>query len=499
MIDTETRSLIRHLFHAEHWKIGTIAHELGFHFETVRLALETERFNSSKTFRPSATDPYADFIRQILEKYPRLRATRIFQMIRDRGYKGNVVQLRRFIACIRPRRREAFLRLSTFPGEQGQVDWASFGEVHIGRARRKLSCFVITLSYSRALYLEFFFDQRMENFLRGHINAFEDWQGLPRILLYDNLRSVVLERRGDAVHFHPRIVELSAHYHFAPRPCQVRAGNEKGRVERVIRYIRESFFAARPFTTLADFNRQALAWRDREAHGRTWPGGNHQTVGQAFDGEKPRLLPLPVNRFESDLIIPIRSGKTIYVRFDLNDYSIPPDAVGKPLLLAASASTVRILDGSREIAHHHRSYSRHELILNPDHQEALLIEKQKAVGYTPSNRLAHAIPETKEFLDAVFQRRESVASQNAQLRRLLDEYGSTDLQIAMREALDRNTPRASSVAFILNRRRRLSRRRSLIPVDLSRRPDLADLDIKPHNPETYDELIRNNSKDESKQ
>ena len=221
MIDPETRSRIRHLFHAEHWKIGTIAHELGLHFETVRLALETERFNSSKTFRPSATDPYADFIREILERYPRLRATRIFQMIRDRGYQGNVVQLRRFIACIRPRRKEAFLRLSTFPGEQGQVDWASFGEVLIGRARRKLSCFVITLSYSRALYLEFFFDQRMENFLRGHINAFEDWQGLPRILLYDNLRSVVLERRGDAIHFHPRIVELSAHYHFAPRPCQV--------------------------------------------------------------------------------------------------------------------------------------------------------------------------------------------------------------------------------------------------------------------------------------
>ena len=227
MIDLETHARIRRLFYAEHWKIGTIARELGLHHDTVSRAVGTDRFNSAKTLRPSATDSYADFIRDVLSKHPRLRATRIYQMIRDRGYTGSIVQLRRFVACVRPTPKEAFLRLRTFPGEEGQVDWANFGEVSIGRARRRLSCFVITLSYSRALYLEFFFDQRMESFLRGHIHAFEDWQGLPRILVYDNLRSVVVERRGDNVHFHPRILELCAHYHFAPRPCQVGAGNQK--------------------------------------------------------------------------------------------------------------------------------------------------------------------------------------------------------------------------------------------------------------------------------
>jgi len=495
MIDPETSARIRQLFYAEHWKIGTIAREVGLHHETVRIAIETDRFNSGKTIRPSATDPYAAFIREVLDRHPRLRATRIFQMIRDRGYSGSVVQLRRFIVCIRPARKEAFLRLSTFPGEQGQVDWASFGEVAIGHARRRLSCFVITLSYSRALYLEFFFDQRLESFLRGHIHAFEDWGGLPRTLLYDNLRSVVLERRGDAVHFHPRFLELCAHYHFAARPCQVRAGNEKGRVERVIRYIRESFFAARPFTTLEDFNRQALEWRDREAHGRTWPGGDHQTVQQAFEEEKPRLLPLPIHRFDSDLLVPVRPGKTIYVRFDLNDYSIPPDSRNKQLVLAVSASTIRILDGTVEIARHRRSYDRHRIIVDPAHHEALLLEKRKAIGSTPGGRLANAIPESEAFLDSAFQRGESAAFQTTQLLRLLDEYGATELQAAMREALERNTPRASSVSFILNRRRRLSRRRAPIPVDLSRRPDLATLDVQPHNPETYDGLTRTDDDD----
>jgi len=496
MIDTETRARIRHLFYAEHWKIGTIARELVLHPETVSIAVETDRFNNTKTLRPSATDPYADFIREVLAKHPRLRATRIFQMIRDRGYSGSVFQLRRFVACLRPAHQEAFLRLRTFPGEQGQVDWAHFGEVSIGRARRRLSCFVITLSYSRALYLEFFFDQHMESFLRGHIHAFENWQGLPRILLYDNLRSAVIERRGDAIHFHPRLLELCAHYHFAARPCQVRAGNQKGRVERVIRYIRESFFAARPFTTLEDFNQQALAWRDREAHGRSWPGGDHRTVEEAFAEEKPRLLPLPVHRFDSDLLIPVRSGKTIYVRFDLNDYSIPPAAVGRQLTLAASESTVRILDGSQEIARHRRTYDRRQQVLDPAHQEELLKEKRKAFGSTRGGRLAQAVPESEALLDAAFIRGESAGRQTAQLLNLLDLYGARELRAAVCEALDRKTPRASSVAFILNQRRRSNKRQTPSPVDLSRHPELENLSVTPHNLETYDDLAKDDHTDQ---
>ncbi len=489
MIDNETRARIRHLFYAEHWKVGTIARELGLHPETVSAAVETDRFSNTKAPRHVA-DPYADFIRETLIKHPTLRATRIYHMIRDRGFNGSIVQLRRFIARIRPTRREAFLRLTTFPGEQGQVDWAHFGEVSVGRARRRLSCFVITLSYSRALYFEFFFDQRMESFLRGHIRAFEDWQGIPRFLLYDNLRSVVLERHGDAIHFHPRLVELSAHYHFAARPCQVRAGNQKGRVERAIRYIRDAFFAARPFTTLEDLNRQALAWRDREAHGRPWPGGDHRTVTEAFAEEKPRLLPLPLHRFDSDLLIPVRSGKTIYVRFDLNDYSIPPAAVGRQLTLAASASTIRIFDGNQEIARHRRTYDRRQPVLDPAHQEELLKEKRKASGSTPGSRLSQAVPESKALIEAAFARGESAGRQTTELLNLLDLYGAAELRAAIGEALERKTPRASSVEFILNQRRRFNKRRAPLPVDLSRHPELENLSVTPHDLETYDDLAK---------
>ena len=203
MIDPETHVQIRRYFCAEHWKIGTIANQLGIHKDAVRHAIESDRFHRGQTLRPSILDPYLEFVRQILDQHPRLRATRIYQMIRERGCPGSVVQLRRAVARLRPPAREAFLRLHTFPAEQAQVDWAHFGHVAVGRAKRALSCFVITLSYSRALYLEFFFDQTMENFLRGHVHAFQDWGGQPRVILYDNLRSAVLERRGNEIQLQP--------------------------------------------------------------------------------------------------------------------------------------------------------------------------------------------------------------------------------------------------------------------------------------------------------
>jgi len=488
MISDEQVARIRHLFHAEHWKIGTLAAELGLHPDTVRAALNTDRFRSHPRLRDRLTDPYLNFLRETLQQYPRLRTTRLFQMIGPRGYTGSVSQLRRVVAELRPPRREAFLRLHTFPGEQAQADWAHFGEVTIGRARRRLSAFLLTLSYSRALWLEFFLDQTLENFLLGHVHAFADWGGPARTILYDNLKSVVLERRGDAIHFHPRLLELSAHYHFAARPCRPARGNEKGRVERAIQYARGSFFAARSFTTLADFNHQALQWREQVAYQRPWPGDDSRSVTQVFQEEKPHLLPLPVHPFSCDLLRPAQADKTLCVRFDLNDYSVPPQALGRNLTLVASPTTVRLLDGSTEVASHRRSYDRHQLVEDPAHRQALLAQKRKALGSTAGGRLATLVPESPVFLRAAFERGESIARLTVQLLRLLDDYGAAELAAALREALEHDTPRLSSVAFILNRRHRQQQRRTPLPVNLSRRPDLENLTVANPSLEAYDEL-----------
>jgi len=493
MISQELIAAIRRFFYVEHWKVGTIASELNLHPDTVKRALETERFRSCQS-KPLPTDPFLDFIEQTLKQHPRLRATRLFEMLRDRGYQGDIFQLRRAVRKLHPISREAFLRLSVLPGEQAQVDWASFGELSVGRARRRLSCFVLTLSYSRAFYFEFFFDQSLENFLRGHVNAFTDLGGVPRNILYDNLKSAVLERHADAIRFNPRLLELCGHYHFAARPCNPGRGNEKGRVERTIRYIRESFFAARSLTTVEGLNRQALEWRDRITYERSWPGDDSRTVADALQEEKPRLISLPSHQFETDLVKSVRADKTPYVRFDLNDYSIPSSLVGHPLTLAASQSMVRILDGATEVARHRRSYDRGQCVEDPAHLAALLEEKRKALGSTAGGRLAQMVPNSRPFLEAAFQRGESVARQSVRLLALLDDYGAEELTQAIAEALKNNTPRADSVAFILGRRSR-SRKRLPLPVDLSRHPHLADIAVPTHQLEVYDDLSDDDTTD----
>jgi hypothetical protein len=224
-------------------------------------------------------------------------------------------------------------------------------------------------------------------------------------------------------------------------------------------------------------------------------GGDHRLVAEAFAEEQSRLLPAALHPFPTDRIEAVRSPKTIYVRFDLNDYSIPPEAVGRQLTLVASDVGVRILDGSFEIARHARTYDRHQFVLDPIHQEAVLKLKRKAIHYTPAGRLEQAVPESKAFLDEAFALGESAGAQTSQLMKLLEQYGAVALRRAIVEAIQRNTPRASSVAVLL-RRQPLS---TPLALDLSHNPQAQLPDIRPHDLETYDELARTKDDDTNEQ
>jgi transposase len=494
VIDPETVNQIRQLYYAEHWPVGTIARDLGLHRDTVARALH-DAPRAKPGPRPSRFDQYLEYAREVLTKHPRLTSTRLGAMLRERGLVMSARQVRERVADLRPPRRETFLRRRTFAGEEAQADWASFGHIQIGRARRALSAFLLTLTYSRQFFVRFSLDQSMENFLRGHVFAFEDLRGVPRCCLYDNLKSAVLARYGEAVRFNPRLLELASHYHFAPRACQPARGNEKGAVERTVRYVRDSFFAARSFATVEDLNRQVLSWRDDVASKRRWPADDSKTVAEAYDEEVQRLLPLPVHAFETDLVIPVKSGKTIYVRFDLNDYSIPPRCVRRPLTLIASESEVRILEGTSEVARHRRSYDRHRQIEDATHLDELLEEKRRARGSAPRSRLTDAVPQAEAFLAAGFERGESVVTTTEKLLLLLEDHGAEALSAAVVEAIAQGTPRLGSVAFLLAKRQRAAQRRADLPVDLSHRPDLMDLYVKPHPSETYDALSQHNDDD----
>lgn len=491
MISPELRVHIRRLFFAEHWRIGTIATELGVHPDTVRRAVESERFNgTTPKLRSTILDPYRAFIADTLDRHPRLRSTRLYEMIRERGYPGSAVQLRRYVRTVRPaREKEAYLRLQTLPGEQGQADWGNFGKIRIGNTQRNLSCFVLVLSWSRAVYARFAVDQTMESFLRGHVEAFRAMGGVPRSVLYDNLKCVVLERVGDHIRYHPRLLELAGHYHFAPKPCAVYRGNEKGRVERTIQYLRSSFFAARSFHSVTDLNLQLAAWISGIAHARMLPGDpTGRSVVDALEEERTRLLPLPEHDFECDHIRPTASGKTPYVRFDGNDYSIPHDRVRKVLTLIASEHLVRILDRTDEIARHTRSYDRGETIEDPAHLAALEREKRHAHELRGRDLLRTICPGADAFIDALALRGEPLSGHTSRLLKLLDRYGAAELDAAIDEAVSRGAISAVSVAHILDRRARS--RHELPPVDvvLPDDPRVRDLRVTPHSLSTYDDL-----------
>ena len=160
-ISQEIRAQILRLHHVEQWRLHTIARQLGVHHTTVARALHEAGCPRPERSHPSVFDPFRPFVTETLAKWPSLPASRLFQMVRERGYPGGEDHFRHHVALLRPRKSaEAFLRLRTLPGEQGQVDWAYFGKARYGRAERPLMAFVMVLSYSRRIFLQFFADAR---------------------------------------------------------------------------------------------------------------------------------------------------------------------------------------------------------------------------------------------------------------------------------------------------------------------------------------------------
>jgi transposase len=451
----ETRAEILRLFYAEKWLIGTIARQLGIHHSVVRRVVETAGAGAiCRPVKASIADPYVPLIIETLEKYPKLTASRVWQMARERGYPGACDHFRTIVGRYRPRPQpEAYLRLRTLPGEQAQVDWGHFGSITIGRAERKLMAFVMVLSWSRQVYLRFFLNAAMASFLRGHVGAFGFFGGVPRVLLYDNLKSAVLERRGDAIRFHPALLELAAHYHYEPRPVGVARGNEKGRVERAIRYIRSSFFAARTFADLADLNEQAHRWCVGVSQERRCPEDDSITVGEAFESERSKLLPLPDNEFATDERVEVTVGKTPYVRFDLNDYSVLPAHVRKTVVVVATLNRVRIVDGTEIIGEHVRSWDRRQTIEDPKHVETLVRWKAQAREHRGLDRLHHAVPSTRALFRALAENGASLGGSTASLLKQLDQVGAAELEAAVSEALRAGATHLPGVHQVLERRR----------------------------------------------
>jgi transposase len=484
----QTNEILR-LRLVDKWRTGTIATQLGLHHGTVERVVRQQGLPHVGVVRSSGIDPYLPFILETLKKYPSLCASRLYVMVQDRGYEGGPDHFRHLIAQHRPRPEpEAYLRLVTLPGEQAQVDWGHFGHIQIGQARRPLMAFVMVLSWSRRIFLRFFLDARMENFLRGHEQAFARWGGVARVLLYDNLKSAVLERRGDAIRFSPTLLAFASHYHFEPRPVAVARGNEKGRVERSIGYARVNFFAALSYTDLADLNARADAWCAGATDDRLWPEDKRITVREAFVKEQPRLLALPANPYPVEERVVVKVGKTPYVRFDLNDYSVPHTLVRKALTVVADSTQVRIMDALTVVAVHVRSFDRAQQIEIAAHIAALVERKAQAHAQRGMSSLQQAVPACKELLTQAAARGDNLGAITASLERLVERFGAQEVQTATLAALARGVPHPNAVRLALQTQRQARQMPPPVAVPLSEKVRAKDSVIHPHRLGSYDQL-----------
>jgi transposase len=479
---------VRRLYYAEHWKVGTIASELGVHHDAVERVLGLrEKRARARAPQESLLDPYKTLIQQHLERHPRLRATRLFDMIEDRGYQGSERAVRRYVATVRPKPpKEAFLSLDTLPGEQAQVDWGHVGSIPVAGGKRTLWVFVMVLAYSRAIWAELVLDLSVHSLLRSLSRAVAFFEGAPRTFLFDNAKTIVLERHGAAVRFHPLLLSLCGALCVSPRLCTVRKPQQKGGVERAVRYLKERFFAARRISSLARGNEELITFLTTKAMSRAHPRLPRRTVASVYSDEKRSLLKLPSPLPPIDQILPVAVDKTAFVRFDTNRYSVPPDAVTTgTLTLVADDVRLRLVDKDVEVARHDRVWGRNQRIEKTEHRAALIATKRGAADGKGRDRLRAEIPEIDTLLARWIDDGRNVGSLTARTLSLLDLYGPLVVAAAVTDVLARGVADVGALALACERLRK--DRGQPVPIALSLADHVQDRDVLPHDLGGYDD------------
>jgi transposase len=484
-VDRETEVEIRRLYFAEHWKRGTIAAQLGVHGDVVERVIGPLGPRPANTeARPSLLDPYRGFVLETLQRYPRLVATRIYDMVVERGYTGSLRTLRRFVLAHRPApTREVYVRLETLPGEQSQVDWAHVGHIRVKGGVRALYCFVLLLRYSRVMWAELVLEQTTASLLRSLMRAAQYFGGVTHQWLFDNPKSIVAAREGSAIRFQPDLVELAGALHVSLRACRVRKPTDKGGVERGIRYLKTRFFPARVIPSLHAGNAALLHFLENIANKRQHPVHRERTVQDVFARERERLLPLPAAAVPTDLVTSAPADKTALVSFDTNRYSVPPEAANRILTLVANDVEVRLLDQGRVVATHARSWAKNDLVEAPAHRAEILASKPGARDGKGRDRLRAEVPQADELMRRWLDDGRNVGSLVVRTLQLLDLYGASVLSSAVEDLLQRGGHDFGALAMLCEQRRKKPRR--LLPVQLA--PHVVDRDVIPHDLGGYDD------------
>lgn len=482
---------IRELHYLKEYSQREISRNLKVSRKTVSRACGSEKVPEKK--KPgkivSKLEQYKPRINELLREYPTLSVVRIHEELTKIGYTGRKTILKDYVRKIRPKPKEAFLRIETGPGEQGQVDWGDFGMMKFGDCERRLSCFVMVLSYSRLMYLEWCLSCRLEDFIRGHINAFKYFGGAPEKILYDNLRSVVLYRYGKYIHFNPKFLRFAGSIPFSVRLCGKAKGNEKGKVESGIKYVRYNFFAGRTFRDFDDLVDQSNAWLIGTANTRIH-GTTHEVPEERCLKERDKLRPLPQAEYESDIVEPARSTKDCRIRFDSNFYSVPYYHILKSLVVKASPYEVRIYNREKLIATHRRNYEKYKVIEDPAHVRGLWELKHNAAEDKRKDEFLCLGELAEKYFSGLTLAVSNVSLQVQKILALRHKYGRTAVLGAMEKAIQYGAYGADYIEnIIITEQAKDGTTEPNLPLLFTERPELAEMDVPEVDLAKYDELV----------
>ena len=331
--------------------------------------------------RASKLDPYVPYIQERLRAGV-WNAQVLFRELRERGYAGGYTLLKAHLQPLREAARTvAVRRFETPPGQQAQMDWGHLGYVEGPEGRQPLYGFVLTLGYSRAHYADLATDQTLGTLLRLHEAAFQALGGVPREILYDRMKTVVLgtDERGETL-WHPVFRDFAQFWGFMPRLCRAYRPQTKGKVESGIRYLRGSFLCGRTGSGVTDLRTQLFAWTAEVALPRVH-GTTHRVVREAWEEERRHLQPLAGRLpFPHLPAVVRRVSRDAYVSYQGNRYSVPWTAAGAEVTLHEQEGQLEIRQGRERLARHPLAGGKHQLCTVPAHHDGLPLGPQGGSG-----------------------------------------------------------------------------------------------------------------------
>ena len=485
MLNYETYCKIRDHLGRQSLTHAQTAQALGLDVRTVIKWAGVQQYQprANNTPRVGKLDAFKGHIVRWLDTHP-YSAQQIYQRLCEMGYDGGRTIVKDYVQRIRPRAPQAYLKLDFAPGEAAQVDWGEMGTVSVGGTRRRLSFFLMVLCYSRRMYLEFTVSQTSEFFLACHERAFAAFGGVPQRLLIDNLKSAVLQRlAGVAPVFNPKYLDFSRHWGFQISACNVRSGNEKGRVENAVGYVKKNFLCALELTDLPAVQAAGTLWMNTVANVRIHESTHERPIDR-FEQERTLLKPLNPNGFDLARIVRLRANKQFRVALEANHYSVPAKFANQYVIVKAYDDRLCIYADDKLIARHVRCMDRHQDIEDPQHPAALLQQRKSAREQRLLVQFLAISPRAQAYREGLEATRVDARAHLRRIVALVEMHGKEPVARALDDGLELKAFSAEYIAHMLAARRRIGSEPGAL--QLIRGADLLELELPEPDLSIYD-------------